>query len=286
MTGFGAGDSPLGEGRLTMELRALNHRFLDIRVRLPAEIGEQVAFVEQLARERLDRGRVDVGVRLSDSALPPPRFSVTRARALYASLQQLSTELAPGSEVPVATLAHFPDLLLESSDPAADGVRGALKGAFEQALERLQSMREAEGRALSSELKARLGTLRLLVVGMRERADGFVEAQRAKLRERLERLLAGAVALDPARMESEIALIADRSDATEELARLDSHFDQFEKALAEAGPIGRKLDFLLQEMGRELNTLGSKSSDAAVAHLVVEAKTELERIREQVQNVE
>ena len=286
MTGFGAGDSPLGEGRLTMELRALNHRFLDIRVRLPAEIGEQVAFVEQLARERLDRGRVDVGVRLSDSALPPPRFSLTRARALYASLQKLSSELAPGAEVPIATLAHFPDLLLESADPAAEGVRGALKGAFEQALESLQSMREAEGRALSTELKTRLGMLRALVVGMRERAAGFVEAQRAKLRERIERLLGGPVALDPARIENEIALIADRSDATEELARLESHFDQFERALDDSGPVGRKLDFLLQEIGRELNTLGSKTPDASVAHLVVDAKTELERIREQVQNVE
>jgi uncharacterized protein (TIGR00255 family) len=121
---------------------------------------------------------------------------------------------------------------------------------------------------------------------MRERAAGFVEAQRAKLRERVERLLGGTAALDPARMENEIALIADRSDATEELARLDSHFDQFERALDDTGPVGRKLDFLLQEIGRELNTLGSKSPDAAVAHLVVEAKTELERIREQVQNVE
>jgi uncharacterized protein (TIGR00255 family) len=286
MTGFGAGDSPLGEGRLTLELRALNHRFLDVRVRLPAEIGEQVAFLEQLARERLDRGRVDVGVRLSDAALPPPRFSSSRARALYAALKELARELAPGSDVPIATLAHFPDLLLEPSDPGADGVRGALKGAFEQALERLQSMREAEGRALSSELKARLATLRELVAGMRERAAGLVDVQRAKLRERVERLLAGTVPLDPLRMETEIALIADRSDATEELARLESHFDQFARALDETGPVGRKLDFLLQEMGRELNTLGSKSPDAAVAHLVVEAKTELERIREQVQNVE
>lgn len=286
MTGFGAGDSPLGDGRLTLELRALNHRFLDVRVRLPAEIGEQVAFVEQLARERLDRGRVDVGVRLSDSALPPPRFSLTRARSLYAALTKLGTELAPGSEVPIAALAHFPDLLLESADPGADGVRSALRSAFEQALERLQSMREAEGRALGAELSSRLGTLRELVRGMRERSAGLVEVQRAKLRERIVRLLDGVAPLDPARFENEIALIADRSDATEELARLESHFEQFENALGASGPIGRKLDFLIQEVGRELNTLGSKSADAAVAHLVVESKTELERIREQVQNVE
>ncbi|HEX6276851.1 MAG TPA: YicC/YloC family endoribonuclease [Polyangiaceae bacterium] len=286
MTGFGAGDSPLGEGRLTMELRALNHRFLDVRVRLPAEIGEQVAYVEQLARERLDRGRVDVGVRLTDSALPPPRFSLSRARALYASLKQLGDELAPGTPLPVATLAHFPELLLEAADPGADGVRGALKGAFERALERLTLMREAEGAALSSELRTRLGTLRELVAGVRGRAAGLVEIQRAKLRERVERLLGGATSIDPSRLESEIALLADRTDATEELARLDSHFDQFERTLDASGPVGRKLDFLLQEIARELNTLGSKSPDAGVAHLVVEAKTELERIREQVQNVE
>ena len=168
MTGFGAGDSPLGEGRLTLELRALNHRFLDVRVRLPAEIGEQVAFLEQLARERLDRGRVDVGVRLTDSALPPPRFSLSRARALYASLQQLGEELAPRTNILIATLAHFPALLLEASDPVAGGVRAAPKGAFEQALERLQAMREAEGRALSNELRTRLATLRELVKGIRE----------------------------------------------------------------------------------------------------------------------
>ena len=149
-----------------------------------------------------------------------------------------------------------------------------------------QAMREAEGRALSNELRTRLATLRELVKGIRERAGGLVEAQRAKLRERVERLLAGAATLDPARIENEIALIADRADATEEVARLESHFDQFERALSESGPVGRKLDFLLQEIGRELNTLGAKSPDAAVAHLVVEAKTELERIREQVQNVE
>ena len=191
--------------------------------------------------------------------------------------------------VPVVVLQEsdlFPELLLEPSDPGADGVRGALKGAFEQALERLQTMREAEGRALGAELRTRLATLRELVAGMRERGAGLVEAQRAKLRERVERLLAGTAPLDPLRMENEIALIADRSDATEELARLESHFEQFSRALDDSGPIGRKLDFLLQEIGRELNTLGSKSPDAAVAHLCIEAKTELERIREQVQNVE
>jgi uncharacterized protein (TIGR00255 family) len=218
--------------------------------------------------------------------LPPPRFSLNRARSLYAALKDLGRELAPGADVPIATLAHFPDLLLEPSDPGADGVRGALKGAFEQALERLQSMREAEGRALSSDLRARLAALRELVAFMRARSAGLVEAQHAKLRERVERLLAGTAPLDPVRMENEIALIADRSDASEELARLESHFDQFGRTLDDSGPVGRKLDFLLQEIGRELNTLGSKSPDAAVAHLVVEAKTELERIREQVQNVE
>jgi uncharacterized protein (TIGR00255 family) len=147
-------------------------------------------------------------------------------------------------------------------------------------------MRETEGRALSSELGARLETLRELVREMRERAAGIAETQRTKLKERVERLLGGATGIDPQRMENEIALIADRSDATEELARLESHFDQFGRTLLESGPVGRKLDFLLQEMGRELNTVGSKSPDAAVAHLVVESKTELERIREQVQNVE
>src|SRR4051812_11020900 len=287
MTGFGVGEAPLGDGRVTVELRALNHRFLDVRVRLPEELTDQCFFIEQLARESLARGRFDVGVRLEGAALPPPLFSIDRARALYRGLCQLRDELAPGTELPITALTGMPDLVTTptTADPA--GARAALKAAFESALTRLDEMRLHEGAALARELRARLESARRLRLTISARGGEMLEGYRARLRERLERLLSeSGVQLDPGRLEAEIVILADRSDVTEELVRLESHFEQFARLLEAHGPVGRRLDFLLQEIGRESNTIGAKSQDAKISHLVVEMKAELERIREQVQNVE
>ncbi|HWZ91614.1 MAG TPA: DUF1732 domain-containing protein [Polyangiaceae bacterium] len=268
MTGFGVGDASLGDGRVTVELRALNHRFLDVRVRLPEELLDQSFFIEQLARESLARGRFDVGVRLEGAALPPPRFSVDRARALYRGLALLRDELAPGTELPVTALTGMPDLVTTPTTADSAGARAALKAAFDMALTRLDSARR-------------------LRVTISARGGEILEGYRTRLRDRLERLLSDSgLQVDPGRLEAEIVILADRSDVTEELVRLDSHFDQFQKLLEADGPVGRRLDFLLQEIGRESNTIGAKSQDAPIAHLVVEMKAELERIREQVQNVE
>src|SRR5690349_24215453 len=148
MTGYGAGDAPLGGGELHLELRTLNHRFVDVRVRLPPEIADQGSFLEQLVRDKLERGRVDVSVRVGGAALPPARFSVERARALYAALGALRDELAPGTELSLATLASFSSLLLEPVVADIEAVRTALEGALRGALANLGAMREAEGAAL------------------------------------------------------------------------------------------------------------------------------------------
>jgi len=287
MTGFGVGDAPLGDGRVIVELRALNHRFLDVRVRLPEELSDQSFFVEQLARESLARGRFDVGVRLEGAALPPPRFSIERARALYRGLSLLRDELAPGTELPVTALTGMPDLVTTPTTADSEGARAALKAAFDAALLKLDDMRRQEGEALNRELCARLDSARKLRVTISQRGAEMLDAYRTRLRERLDRLLSETgLQMDAGRLEAEIVILADRSDVTEELVRLDSHFDQFTRLLGSDGPVGRRLDFLLQEIGRESNTIGAKSQDAPIAHLVVEMKAELERIREQVQNVE
>jgi uncharacterized protein (TIGR00255 family) len=287
MTGFGVGDAPLGDGRVVVELRALNHRFLDVRVRLPEELLDQNFFVEQQARESLARGRFDIGVRLEGAALPPPRFSVERARALYRGLAQLRDELAPGTELPVTALTGMPDLVTNPTSADSEGARTALKAAFDAALVRLDEMRRHEGEALLRELSARLASARKLRATISLRGPEMLDGYRTRLRERLDRLLSeSGVQVDAGRLEAEIVILADRSDVTEELVRLDSHFDQFTRLLNADGPVGRRLDFLLQEIGRESNTIGAKSQDAPIAHLVVEMKAELERIREQVQNVE
>lgn len=286
MTGFGVGEAPLGDGRLTLELRALNHRFLDVRVRLPTELAEHAFFLEQLAREKLTRGRFEIGVRLSASALPVPKFSLERARALYQGLKGLANEVAPGSELPVTVLAQLGHLLLDPASTDAETTRQALTSAFNAAKVHLDEMRAREGKALEADLRARLAELVRLNSEVMARSPEVVEASRARLKERLERLLGSAPGLDEQRLETEVALLADRADVAEEVARLSSHFSQFELLLESKEPVGRRLEFLLQEMAREANTIGSKSQDAKLAHLVVAMKAEVERIREQVQNVE
>lgn len=286
MTGYGSAEAPLGGGTLTLELRTLNHRFVDVRVRLPAELADQASYLEQLVRERLDRGRIDVMVRLGGAALPPARFSAERAKTLHAALSALRDQVAPGTDVPLSTLASFANLLLEPAATEVESVQRALAQALHLAHERLLTMRQAEGTALARDLSLRLDRTRALIGSIRERASGLAEQQRSRLKDRLERLLAGSAPLDPNRLENEVALMADRTDISEELSRLESHFAQVRALLDAAGPIGRKFDFLLQEIARELNTAGAKSQDAPVAQLVVEAKVEVERMREQVQNVE
>jgi uncharacterized protein (TIGR00255 family) len=287
MTGFGVGDAPLGEGRLVLELRSLNHRFLEVRVRLAAELVDHAFWLEQLARERLTRGRFDVGVRLEGAAIPPPRFAMDRARAIYRALGQLRDELAPGTELPISTLASLPDVLTLPGSVEDSDARRALEAAFTRALVELDRMRRSEGAALGRALSERLQAARSFREEITARASELVQGYRLRLRDKLERLLRDVgVALDPGRLETEVALMADRSDITEELVRLESHFAQFEELLGSEDAVGRRLDFLLQEVSREVNTVGAKCQDAPVAHLVVALKAEVERLREQVQNVE
>ncbi len=287
MTGFGIGEAALGEGRLTLEVRALNHRFLDVRVRLPNEIADQASFVEQLARDGLVRGRFDVGVRLVGPALPPVRFSRERAHALYGVLLELRDALAPGTEVPLTAVTSLPELVTSPAEVDSEVLRDALSTAFGRAVARLNQMRSQEGEALSRELRSRIANSRRLLESIQERAVSVIVVHRTKLRERVERLLASTgVQVEPNRLEAEVALLADRSDIAEEVVRLQSHFAQFASISEESGPVGRRLEFLLQEIGREANTIGAKSQDAPIAHLVVELKAEVERMREQVHNVE
>lgn len=287
MTGFGVGGAPLGDGRVCFEIRSLNHRFLDVRVRLPAEIGEQTFFVEQLAREHLSRGRYDVAARLEGAALPPPRLERDKVRAAYRALAELRDELAPGTDLPITAVLALPEVASAASAVDPEALRAALSSAFVAALAALDGMRAQEGASLARELGARLGAVRALGSAIRERGPELTSAGHARLRSRVARLLSDAnVRVEAGRLEAELAILADRTDVTEELVRLESHADQFQVLSDSAEPVGRRLDFLLQEMGREVNTIGSKCQDSVVAHQVVQLKSELERMREQVQNVE
>jgi uncharacterized protein (TIGR00255 family) len=290
MTGFGVGEAPLtsaGQGKLAVEIRAVNHRFLDVRVRAPSQLPEVASIVENIARERLTRGRFDVSVRVEGSALGAVTLDRDRARSVLAELRGLRDELAPNEPVPLSLLSGVPDLFVPSIDRESDALRDAATAAFGAALKSLDAMRIREGLALGDDLCKRLGAIRKLSHAIAERAPYVLDGYKKRLKERAERLRAASdVEIDAGRLEQEIALFADRIDVTEELTRLETHSAHFESLLASPDALGRRLDFLLQEMAREANTVGSKSQDAGIAHAVVELKAEIERMREQVQNVE
>ncbi|MEP7126844.1 MAG: YicC/YloC family endoribonuclease [Byssovorax sp.] len=289
MTGFGVGAVVVAEGRLVAEIRGVNQRFLDIRARLPRELGDLTLFAEQIARERLRRGRVELLVHIEGSIGGPLLVDKARARAAFRALGELRDELAPGSEIPLSLLAVVPDLFAPPSANELHALRDAVKAAVEQAIEAMAAMCAREGATLAADLGARSARLRGLVNDVAQRAEGGPEAIRKRLTMKIERLLAGGdLAVDMIRLETEVALLAERSDVTEEIIRLGSHLDQFAEVVASVTPepVGRRLDFLLQEMLREANTLGAKAQDAGISQQVVAMKVELERLREQVQNVE
>ena len=290
MTGFGIGEAALGDGgkgKLFVEIRGVNHRFLDVRVRVPRELGDLGTFVEQLARERLTRGRYEIAIRIEGVTIGAPVLDRERAKVAYKALCELRDELAPGTEVPLSLLGTIPDLFVSSVDREIDTLRKATRGGFDASVAALDTMRECEGTALAEDLNRRLLSIKKLARAVEQRAPDVVEAHRRRLKERAERLIASTdIAVDSGRLEQEIAMFAERIDICEELTRLESHCGQFAALIGSVEACGRRLDFLLQEMAREANTVGAKSPDAQITHAIVEVKAEIERMREQVQNVE
>lgn len=293
MTGFGAGDAAGAGARITVEMKSVNHRFLDVNVKGPREYVSLEPRIVEAVRGRMRRGKIDVFVaRRPDLSAPNAvKVDLALARAYREALRTLQSELDLEGQVDVEMVAGQRDVLLVGgSDPDPEADWPAVHQAVETALERLAAMRAEEGRRLGEDLRSNLSALRRLSVEARERAPKVVEDYRLRLQERLARLLGEggepATQLDPSRLAQEVALLAERTDVHEELVRLDSHLDQLGAIVDEGGEMGRKLDFLLQEIGREVNTLGSKANDAELARTVVELKSVAERIREQVQNVE
>jgi uncharacterized protein (TIGR00255 family) len=292
MTGFGAGNAPLGEGRVGVEVRAVNGRFLDVRVRVAAELADLSGMVESEARKCLSRGRCDINVRVEGAVVASPVIDKERARAAYRALVELKDELAPGTDVPFSMLSALPDLFSPSRSARGEEVEKALRTALASALDNLDLMRKKEGRAIADDLSQRLANAKRLMDGIAGRAPELLEIQAKKFKERLAKISTviaeppAATPADPLRVEQEMALLLERSDISEELTRLASHIDQMLAYLPDDEPLGRRLDFLLQEMAREINTIGAKSQDLRTVHLVIEIKAEIERMREQVQNVE
>lgn len=291
MTGFGRSAFQVEGAGFEVEVRSTNHRFLDLRVRVPRAFAELEAEVRARVAARFGRGKVDAVVQ-SPPGAPRERLQID----LEAAGRYLEAAAALRSRHGLAGVIEVGELLalpgvarLVEVDLPTEALARACFDALDVAVERADAMRVAEGAALERELLARLDGIAALAAGLEERAAGVQDAVRERLRRRAEKLAQETGLFDEARLHQELVLAADRSDVTEELVRLRSHLEQFRAALADAGPgrpVGRRLDFLLQELGREANTLGAKVADAGAGQLVVELKTELERVREQAQNVE
>jgi len=287
MTGYGSGRAALGEGQVVLDIRTVNHRFLDVRVRLPSRIQSRTPTVERVIRARLERGRVDVTARFEGQTLPQPTLDVDRARTVYAELAALRDALNPEEPLPLALLSSVPDLFVINRTLDEKELERALEQAATEACNTVMAMRDNEGEALAAELTERLLELGASVEALKAAAPELLEARRTRLRDRLEVLLAGVDAeLDPSRLEQEIAVLADRSDIAEELVRLESHRDQMLELIENSSaPVGKRIDFLLQEMAREANTIGSKVQDGTLTSHVIASKACIEQMREQAQNV-
>ncbi len=287
MTGFGAGRGSASGEELDVEIRSVNHKYCEVKVRLPRELAALEVDAAKAVRERLARGGVDVTVRRSGTAgAIAPRVDVPLAEAYARVLGELKARLAlPGAVTLADVVAAEGVIRLDERALDLEAAREALRSALAVALDALVAMRAREGEALARDLGGRLEAVEAMVARAEALVPQTVEHHRARLSERIEELTRG-IGLDPARLAQEVALFADRTDVTEEVTRLRSHLGQARALLASAEPAGRKLDFLVQEMHREVNTIGSKSQSAEIAAIVVAAKAEVERMREQVQNVE
>jgi uncharacterized protein (TIGR00255 family) len=291
MTGFGRSTREVEDLALEVELRSVNHRHLDLRVRLPRALADREATLKKRLKEALSRGKVDANVTLTASA-SASRLEIDEAIAAQyvEASERLQARHGLGDGLDVAGLLALPGVtqVVETEvDPAR--LLEPLDEAVDEALAALTTMRAVEGETLEGELEGRLVRIEQLADAFEKRSDEVVVAARQRLEKRAEQIRREVGLLDDARLHQEVVIAADRLDITEELVRLRSHVEQFREALAGAGvgrPVGRRLDFLLQELGREANTVGSKANDAPLAQDVVELKTELERIREQVQNIE
>ena len=289
MTDFGAAEGAVGTSRVSVELRSVNHRFFNPSIKLPQAISKWEAEVRELLRQRITRGHVTVSARVvRDDSLGAVVDEAKFAAAAQA-LKALQARHGLDGAVDVATVLRMPDVLQISRDDAGldTATSDEVLAIVDAATTALQAMRAAEGGRLAQYIGERLTLIEQAVGRIAVRAPERVTAQRDRLRENVEKL-AGGIAVDPQRLAQEIAILADKLDVGEELDRFASHITGFREALAsESGAgVGKRLGFLLQEMLREANTTGSKANDAPMLQDVVAIKEELERIREQVENVE
>lgn len=288
MTGFGAAEGSVAGGTLRVEIRTVNHRFFNLAAKLPSDLAALDAELRERLRKDFERGHVSVQVRW---ATPPSAggarvtVNVERAREAAQRLRELQAAIGQTGEVPLELVTRQPDVFLMSDADAPAAAWREVEPIVGEAAAQCRDARLREGGVLAAELAGRLDLIRAEAAGITARAPDRLLRERDRLRGAVAQLLDGRP-VDEQRLAQEIAFLAERLDITEELVRLNAHLDACRDTLGAAAPVGKQLGFLGQEIGREINTIGSKANDAAMQHAVVAMKGELERFREQLENLE
>lgn len=289
MTGYGRGEYVNEYFNIIIEIKSVNHRYADIVVKLPRHINFLEEKIKKAVKEKINRGKVDIYVNLeyiNESAIDL-KVDVPLAKAYKQILEQLSKELNIDDNVKLFNILGLPEIIKTEKKELDEGLLwSSLKEALDIALDNILEMKILEGEAIKYDMLSKLYEIEKLVDEIELRAPNVVIEYRDRLRERIEELLDDDIKLDEERLAQEIAIFADKSNINEEIVRLKSHISQFKTIVNEDDAVGRKLDFLIQEMNRETNTIGSKANDIFISNNVVLIKAEIEKIREQVQNIE
>jgi uncharacterized protein (TIGR00255 family) len=289
MTGFGRGENTDSLRSFTVEIKSVNHRYNDIIVKMPKHLNYLEESIKKLIRNKVTRGRVEIYISLeyiSQSDIEV-KVDIPLAKSYKKAIDVLCNELHIENNINIELLTRFPDVLkTQKREEDEDEIWACLKLAIEDSLNRLISMRIEEGKELANDIILKAKSIESMVKQIEERSPEVVLEYKTKLSNRIKELLEEKYEIDENKLANEVAYFADKCSINEEIVRLYSHINQMVKSLEADVPVGRKLDFLVQEMNREVNTIGSKVGDIDITNKVVDIKSELEKIREQIQNIE
>ena len=289
MTGYGRASVNGDEFSVSVDLKTVNNRFLDIHLRLGTELSSLEPVIKKRISSRLARGRVDATITFDRTSEVAYELNRPLIAGYVNAMREMQREFEIAGELDINVLSRLPGALQPARDGLSENMIAGVDRALDDAIDELQRMREQEGEALRHEMRERLVKIEALVPVIEESAAGLVEAYRLRLQKRIGEILnrgSQPMEIDPARVSQEVAYLADRSDVSEEMTRLRSHLSQFREALDSTDEIGKMLDFLLQELNREANTTLSKSTELSIKEAALGIKAEVEKLREQVQNVE
>mgnify|MGYP002620907017 CR=1 FL=1 len=288
MTGFGKSKLEINGRSYSVEIKSVNHRYCDINVKLPRSISFYENEIKKIVAQKISRGKIDIFIEHTNYSAEGKDVFINKdlAKVYIKQLKELAEEENIDSSIRVTDISKLPDVMqLKSEEDENDEILNELLQCLNEALNNFVAMRNTEGEKIKQDLVSRLNNIKLMVEEISKNTTGLIEEYVVKLRERIKEILKTDV-VDEQRLAQEIVIFADKTSIQEELTRLSSHTQQFEKILTSNGSVGKKIDFLLQEMNREANTIASKSVKLEITNLVIEIKTELEDIREQIQNIE